>query len=519
MRRTTAAVLAASVAACGAFCTTLLPPAARAQTAQAATAPKTLRVALRGDVDTLDPALSQTFMGTVVYTGMRDKLFDIDEHLNIVPMLALSHEEPDPKTVVIHLRPGVLFQDGEPMDAAAVKFGLERDLDLPGSFRRSEVATMDRVDVVDPLTVRVTLRQASAPFVAQLTDRAGMMVSPKAVREEGAGFALHPVCAGPFRFVERVAQDHITLERFDRYWNAKNIHLDRVVYQIMPDSTVRLTNLEAGATDLVEQIAPTDVPAVEASPKLEIVRSDSLGYQGLTFNTGNGAGAASPIGRDARVRRAFELSIDRAALIGVVFDGLYDPTAQAISPVSPYNLPELKPPARDVAAAKKLLAEAGASLPVPVTLGIITSPLDRQVGEVIQSMAAEAGFDVKIQAMEIGSALAALHGGDYQVFQIGWSGLLDPDSDVWAFLHTGGPMNYAAFSDAEVDRLLDEARATADVGQRRALYGAVWKIVGAKEPIVYLWTTRNIAGMSRRVTGYRSLADGLVRLQGVSLAP
>ncbi len=495
------------LAACGAFCATTLPSGAQ-----------TLRVALRGDIDTLDPALSQTFMGTVVYTGMCDKLFDIDEHLNIVPMLALSHESPDPKTVLIHLRPGVLFQDGEPMDAAAVKFSLDRDLNLPGSFRRSEVAMVDHVDVVDPLTVKVALKQASAPFVAQLTDRAGMMVSPKAVKEEGAGFALHPVCAGPFRFVERVAQDHITLERFAGYWDAKDIHFDKVVYGIMPDSTVRLTNLQAGATDLVEQIAPTDVPAVEAAPKLRIVKSDSLGYQGLTFNLGNGKGALSPIGRDARVRRAFELSIDRDALLGVVFNGLYDPTAQAISPVSPFNLPGVKPPARDVAAAKTLLAEAGLTGRVPVSLGIITSPLNRQVGEVIQSMASEAGFDVKIVAMEIGSGLAALHSGDYEVFQIGWSGLLDPDSDTWAFLHGGGPMNYAGFNNPEVDRLLDAARATDDVAQRRALYGDMWKIVGTEEPIVYLWTTRNIAGMTKRVTGYRSLADGLVRLQGVSFS-
>lgn len=503
MRRITVAMLVA----CGAFCAGALPASAQ-----------TLRVALRGDIDTLDPALSQTFMGTVVYTGLCDKLFDIDEKLNIVPMLALSYDNPDPKTVVIHLRPGVLFQDGEPMDAAAVKFSLERDLELPGSFRRSEVAMIDHVDAVDPLTVRVALKQASAPFVAQLTDRAGMMVSPKAVREGGAGFALHPVCAGPFRFVERVAQDHVTLERFDRYWNAKDVHFDRVVYSIMPDSTVRLTNLQAGAVDFVEQIAPTDVPAVEASPKLSIVKSDSLGYQGLTFNVGNGVGAASPIGRDARVRRAFELSIDRDALIGVVFNGLYEPTAQAISPVSPFNLPGLKPPARDVAAAKKLLAEAGLKGPVPVSLGIINSPLNRQVGEVIQSMAAEAGFDVHVVAMEIGSGLAALHSGDYEVFQIGWSGLLDPDSDTWAFLHAGGPMNYAAFENADVDRLLDEARVTGDIDKRRALYGAVWKIVGVEEPIVYLWTTRNIAGMTKRVAGYRSLADGLVRLQGVSFA-
>ena len=498
----------AALATCGAFCATALPLHAQS-----------LRIALRGDVDTLDPALSQTFMGTVVYTGMCDKLFDIDEKLNIVPMLALSHELPDPKTVLIHLRPGVLFQDGEAMDAAAVKFSLDRDLNQPGSFRRSEVSMVDHVDVVDPLTVKVALKQASAPFVAQLTDRAGMMVSPKAVAKAGADFALHPVCAGPFRFVERVAQDHITLERFPGYWNAPAIHFDRVVYQIMPDSTVRLTNLQAGATDFVEQIAPTDVPAVEADAKLKVIASDSLGYQGLTFNVGSGKGGDTPLARDPRVRRAFELSIDRDALIGVVFSGLYKSTSQAISPVSPFNVPGLKPPARDVAAAKKLLAEAGVKTPLPVSLGIINSPLNRQVGEVIQSMAAEAGFDVKVVAMEIGSGLSALHSGDFQIFQIGWSGLLDPDSNTWAFLHTGGPMNYASFRDADVDRLLDEARATDDVAQRRALYGDVWKAVGMNDPIVYLWTTRNIAGTTQRLTGYRSLADGLVRLQGVALAP
>ncbi len=477
---------------------------------------QTLRIALRGDVDTMDPALSETFMGTIVYTAMCDKLFDIDEKLNIVPMLATSYESPDPKTVVIHLRPGVLFQDGTKMDAASVKYSLDRDLTLPGSFRRSEVNMVDHVEVVDPLTIRVALKQPSAPFVAQLTDRSGMIVSPTAAAKPD--FALHPVCAGPFKFGERVAQDHITLERFPQYWDANSIHFDKLVYQIISDSTVRLTNLQAGSTDFAEQVAPTDVAAVQGDPKLKLVMSDSLGYQGLTFNTGAGKDGTLPMARDPRVRRAFELAIDRDALIQVVFSGMYTPTAQAISPVSPYHIAAIKPAARDVGQAKALLAAAKVPTPLDVSLSIWNDPLSRQTAEVIQSMASEAGFNVRVVALETGSALAALQSGDYQVFQSGWSGLLDPDSNIWAFLHSGGPMNDGGYHDAKVDQLLDAARATGDAAQRRSLYEQMWRIERQADPIVYLYTTRNIAGMDKRVTGYRSLPDGLVRLQGVAMA-
>ena len=377
---------------------------------------------------------------------------------------------------------------------------------------------MDRVDVVDPLTVNVTLKHPSAPFVAQLTDRSGMIVSPTAAAKEGAQFAQHPICAGPFRFVERSAQDHITMERFPQYWDAKDIHFDKLVYQIIDDSTVRLTNLEAGSTDFAEQIAPTDVAAVQRDPKLKLVTSDSLGYVGLTFNTGAGKQGSTPLAKDERVRQAFDLSIDRDALVQVVFNGMYKPTAQAISPVSPYHVDAVRPPARDLAKAKTLMTAAGVKTPLDVTLNTWNDPLSRQVAEVIQSMTQEAGFEVKIQSLETGSALASLESGDYQVFLTGWSGLLDPDSNLWAFLHSGGPMNDGGYHDAKVDTLLDDARATGNVAQRRDLYAQMWQIERAEEPIAYLWTTTNIAGMKKTVMGYRSLPDGLVRLQGVYMA-
>ena len=209
--------------------------------------------------------------GRIVFAGLCDKLVDINEKLQIVPQLATSWEYTDPKTLVMHLRTGVAFQDGEPFDAAAAKYSLMRAATLPGSFRRGEISAMDHVDVVDPHTIKIVLKQPSAPFLSQLADRAGMMVAPKAAETEGKNFGLKPVCAGPFRFAERVPEDHITLERFPDYWNKSAIHFDKVVYRVITDSSARLANLKAGAVDLVEYIVPSDAAAVKADPKLSLV--------------------------------------------------------------------------------------------------------------------------------------------------------------------------------------------------------------------------------------------------------
>src|SRR3954462_402011 len=149
-----------------------------------ALAQTTLRIGLAEDPDMLDPTLGRPYVGRIVFAAFCDKLFDINEKLNIVPQLALSHEtSADGKEVTIKLRPGVKFHDGEPFDAEAAKFSIERHLTFPTSFRKPELAAVDHVDVVDPLTIRVVLKTPYSPLIAQLTDRAGMMVSPKAAKE------------------------------------------------------------------------------------------------------------------------------------------------------------------------------------------------------------------------------------------------------------------------------------------------------------------------------------------------
>jgi len=488
----------------------LLSAAAQAQT-------PAFRIALREDPDIQDPTLARTYVGRIAFAGLCDKLFDINEKLEIVPQLALSYEWTDPTNLVVKLRPGVVFHDGEKLDAAAVKYSLERHLNMAGSFRRSEIGVMDRVEVVDPLTVRIVLKTASSPFVSQLSDRAGMIVSPKAAEAAGKDFGLKPICAGPFRFVERVPQDRIVLERFPQYWDAGSIKLDRVVYQPIPDSSIRLANLQAGSIELSEQILPTDAEAVRGNPRLRLVTSDYLGYWGITINVANGPRAKTPLGSDARVRQAFDLSLDRATINQVVYNELYTPMAQGLSPSSPYYNKAVQPPVRDVARAKALLKEAGVKQPVPVALTVPNNPDQRQVGEIIQAMAAEAGFDVRITASEYASALAAATRGEFEAFSTGWSGRVDPDGNLYSFLHTGGALNDTKYSNPQVDALLDQTRTVQDVAGRRALYDQILQHTRVDLPILYMWNPKNIVGMSARVTGFRPVPDGLIRLQGVAL--
>jgi peptide/nickel transport system substrate-binding protein len=352
----------------------------------------TLRIGLAEDADVLDPSIARTYVGRIVFASFCDKLFDFDEKLNIVPQLGLSHEtSADGKEMTIKLRPGVKFHDGEIFDAEAAKFSLERHLNLPTSFRKPELAALDHVEVVDPLTIKLVLKTPFSPLIAQLTDRAGMMVSPKAAKELGDKFGLHPVCAGPYKFDERVQQDRIVFEKFADYWNKDNVFIDRIVYFPIVDATVRLANLKSGGLDLIERVLATDIKDVRADPKLKLTSVLELGYFGLTVNIGNDK-SKGPLSQSEKVRQALDLSIDREAINEVVFNGEFTPGNQWVSPEHPYYQKAFPVPKRDVAKAKALLKEAGVTGPVSVDFMVPKGAENEAVAQVIQSMAAEAGF-------------------------------------------------------------------------------------------------------------------------------
>ena len=320
-----------------------------------------LRIGLGADPDMLDPHLARTYYGRFVFASLCDRLVDVDENLKVVPGLAKDWAwSDDGKTLTLNLREGVTFHDGEKFDAAAAKYNLDRALTLKGSLRKSEISSVESVEVTGPMQIALHLKTPDAALLMQLTDRAGAMMAPEAAKKPD--FAAHPVCSGPYKFDSRVSQDRIVLTRFDNYWNKDAYHFDKIIYLPIPDASVRLANLRAGDLDLTEGIAASDVKTVEADSKLALAKVTGLGYQGITFNINNGKVPANDPFRDARVREAFSQAIDRDALNQVVFEGLYTPANQAFSTVSPYHV-NLPVPPRDVDKAKALLKAAGVTTP------------------------------------------------------------------------------------------------------------------------------------------------------------
>ena len=504
------------------FKTLVLAAALCGTAAQAQTTPTlpNLRVGLAEDPDVLDPTLARTFVGRLVFASLCDKLVDIDEKLGLVPQLALSWDwSADSKALTLKLRPGVLFHDGEKLDAAAVKFNIERHKTLPGSNRRGELAPVISVDVVDPLTVRLNLNAPFTPLLAALTDRAGMMVSPKAAQAAGDKFGQKPICSGPFKFVERVAQDRIVLERFDGYWNKAAIHFAKVTYTPIPDATVRLANLKAGQFDFIERVASSDIEKLKSDRKLKTASITEIGYQGITINIGKSDKAqANPLGRDPRVREALELAIDRQGLAQVVMDNEALVGNQWVAPNNPYYAKGSPVPKRDVARARALLKEAGVTNPSFTLLTPTTSDAQR-LALVVQAMTRDAGFDVKIQAAEFATSLNMADKGDFDAYVLAWSGRPDPDGNLFSFHACKQPLNYAGYCNAETDALINQSRAERDPALRKKLFDQIAARVLKERPIIYVYHRNWLWAYSAKLSGIRQIPDGLLRVSGLKLAP
>jgi len=479
---------------------------------------QTLRIGLAEDPDILDPTMARTFVGRIVFAGLCDKLFDLDEKLAIVPQLATSHEwSADNKSLVIKLRSGVTFHDGEKMDAAAVKYNLERHKDMKGSNRRGELAVVSSVDVVDASTVRINLASPFAPLLAVLTDRAGMMVSPKAAEAAGEKFGAKPVCSGPFRFVERIAQDRMVLERYPNYWDKGRIHFDRIVYTPIVDATVRLANLRSGQLDFIERLAPSDVSGLRGDSRFKVAKIVEIGYQGITINVGKSDLAQkNPLGKDARVREAFELSLDRDAIVKVAMEGEGVAGNQWVAPSNRFYGKSAPIAKRNVERAKQLLKEAGVPNPSFTLMTPTTSDAQR-IAQVVQAMAKDAGFDVKIHSTEFATSLNLADKGEFEAYLIAWSGRADPDGNLHTMLSCKGPTNYAGYCKEDVDKLIDESRTSLDPARRAAAYDKIAQQVAKDRPIVYLYHRHWLWAHGAKLTGLRTVPDGMVRVQDLRM--
>ncbi|HBF29203.1 ABC transporter substrate-binding protein [Rhizobium sp.] len=496
------------------FLTTLLITTAFAAPVVAAD----LKIGLAEDPDVLDPAQSRTFVGRIVYTAMCDKLVDVSPDLKIVPQLATSWAWGDGgKVLTMTLRKGVKFQDETPFNAEAVVATIQRNMTMPESRRKSELASVEKVEAVDSDTVKFTLKAPDSTLLAQLSDRAGMIVSPKAAKELGANFGSHPVCAGPFKFVERVQQDRIVLEKFADYWNKDQIFVNKLTYLPIVDSTVRLANLRSGDLDMIERVAPTDAASIKSDSKLDFEQAVGIGYMAMYVNIGNGPRANNPLGKDKRLRQAFSLAIDREALNQIVFEGTALAGNQPFPPVSPWYDKRIPVPARDVEKAKALIKDAGFDR-VPIELQVSNSATVLQMMQVVQSMAAEAGFDVTLKTMEFATMLNEQSAGNYQISRSDWSGRVDPDGNLHQFVTCKGGINDTKYCNPAVDKLLNEARQSTDEAVRKQKYDAADEILNDDLPIIYLGHQSWLWALSKNITGFVPSPDGMIRLTGMKKA-
>jgi peptide/nickel transport system substrate-binding protein len=472
----------------------------------------TLVVSTPTEPDSLDATLANTFAARLVFTSFCEKLYDVDAHLNVVPQLAaaLPVVSSGGRSMDIPLRSGVRFNDGTPFDARAVKTTLDRDLTLKDSARVNELSAISRVEVKNPSTVHLVLRHPAAPLLAQFADRAGLMMSPTALRRLGGGFGTSPVCVGPFMFRNRVSGNQISFVRSPYYYDRDKVKLDGITYRFIVNSSVATANVESGDIDAAEHLDPSDAIHLRSEPGFRVLRSDTIAYQSLAFNVRPGARTA--LSRSPLLRRAFEMSIDRDALNRAVWNGQEVTDCGPLPVQSPLRTRPACTP-YDPAGARQLIRESGAKTPVRVELMASTGAASQREAQVVQSMAEDVGFDVSVRPLDLVSALDLARTGRFDAFIVGWSGRVDPDGDTNDLITTGGSNNFAGSDDKVVDSLIARAATTNDRGERIRLYGAAVGRVAEQRPLLYLYHDRWFVGTSERVHGIVYPPDGIPRFK------
>ena len=466
----------------------------------------TLNIALSSDAPKLDPSLSSSVYDRYVFQSVFDKLVDLDKDGKIVPMLADKWDvTADGLNYTFKLHAGVKFQDGTDFNAEAVKFNFDRNMDK-ASPRKNELGEVKSVSVVDPLTVKVELKHPFTPFLSILTDRAGMMVSPAAVKKEGVDFVNNPVGTGPFTFKEKIKGTSITLVKNPNYWQKGLPHLDQVVYKIIADANVAAVNLKSGQVDMTDWRFPTkEIENFKAIPNMTVLSQAGQGYIGFYLNV------TKPPFNQKELRQAVDVLLDRDAMVKLIKDGA---ATAGRSPFGPGNLAfgdSDKYQKTDVAKAKELLAKAGKPDGFSFTFKTGTSPDNQRLAEMIQSMLKPAGITMNIEKLEFGTMLDQTQKGNFEASATSWSGRPDPDQNIYDQNVTGGAQNYSKYSNPQVDKLLQDARKELDSGKRKVIYDQAMTIINEELPYIYMYHENNVFGISNQVKGFELVSDGLIR--------
>ncbi len=473
------AVVILVAAACGPGAAIASPGGGSSAATSSSTGPTgTLTVGLSADAESMDPYRVYQNAGFSVMYAIFDTLVTIAPDGALGPGLADSWTSPDDRTLELKLHPGVTFQDGEPFDATAVRFSLYRVADIDpttskpypvGDSRRlnsafaSNFGSLGSVEVVDPLTVKLHLNQPDSGLLGNLGTL--QMVPPQYYAQVGdAGFALKPIGTGPFKFVEWVKDDHITLEANPDYWNSPRgkALVAKVIFRPIPDVATRISELATGGIQIMEDLPPDQAAQVKAAGDQAVYLSDAHSLAiwlttdkggNLAKNPGDQATAIAALANPA-VRRALNMAIDRKTLVSTILDGYGEPMNSLwVSGDKGYD-PSLPAIAFDPAGAKAILAQQGYPNGFSVNMDICTCD-NSAIYEAVVAMLANVGVQVTLKPAELAQFNDAWGKGDTNPMRGARLGFpVDPNTELYLWVYSSGYLS--RYKDAAVDALINQ---------------------------------------------------------------
>src|SRR5262245_50610145 len=468
----------------------------------------TLKVALLRDPTGWDPHLNY---GATTYTFQNNIYEQLVRHSTkglLEPALAVRWETPDPTTYVFHLRKNVQFHSSNPFTADDVKFSIERILDPnTNATRAREFAVIQAVTAVDPATVRITLKQPSAPFLELLTAGEAMIVDAKWARA-GGDFKKAASGTGPFKLGPFETGVRYSLVKNPDYWDAPLPYLDRIELSTIAKDEQRVSALRTGAVDLAEYIPWQEIKTLEKDPGVRV----HVGYD--TFNVIR-LNPKRPPFDNPKVRQALNYLVDRKEIIDLAWGGIGRPFGAGLIPEGHWAFPKALQSSwsYDVARGKRLLAEAGVNpAATKLTFDSTTLSVHMDEAQIVVTQLQRAGFtQVDLKPMDVPMQQKKRVTGEYQMMMDGFSlPWADPDFYT-AFFGTGGASYARAvdFSDPALDKLLDEGRATLDQGKRAAIYAQAEQRIVELAPWVFLHWRPQAEATRANIGGYVRLPGAL----------
>lgn len=484
-----------------------------ASTPASAPSPKrggALRVGVPVDPQTLDPHLNSRRPDAYVLRALYNGLLDFDKDLRLVPDLAESWDSPDSTTFVFKIRQGVKFQDGTDLDAAAIKANLTRIMDPnTKAVNGPNFAPIKDIQAPDKATLKLTLSTPLASLLYLLAEQASLIVSPTAIQKYGKDLARNPVGTGPFQFVEWKDGDHVTVKRFDGYWEKGLPYLDQMVFSIAPDEAVRLINLRSGNLDVMMDVPYKDVDALQQGGEWNYWQALGSYYE-MRFNM------SKPPFDNKALRQAVSYAIDRDAVVKTVLWGHGQP---GVGPVAPtlwaFNKSQ-QGYTHDLNKARQKLAEGGQPNGFQFDMDVRNVPAFQRWAEMVKFQLSEVGIDAQLNIME---TVALTQRESSKQFTAN-GGLIsprsDPDTILYTFYNTKGSQNIG-YSSAKVDDLLDRARSTTNIEERKQLYNQAEAIIIDDAPRAWIAYYPETAATAKAVQGFVFVGDGTMRLKGTWL--